>query len=117
MTTDDEGVANDLPNASTPPKFFEDEDDYVDAGSGGGIHDDDDGVVEMEADDEEEPPDPFGIRGSNRSSSGTTLEPVDVRNLLVDPKSLKDYPFNDSIVVDAQGDVDYRPMFEKMKEE
>lgn len=37
-------------------------------------------------------------------------------DLLVDPRSLSDLPFNEYISIDDQGDVDYRPMFSKILE-
>ncbi|KAM7537032.1 hypothetical protein Aperf_G00000069806 [Anoplocephala perfoliata] len=48
--------------------------------------------------------------------SRTETATLSVSDLLVDPRSLSDLPFNEYIAVDDQGDVDYRPMFSKIIE-
>ncbi|VDD74481.1 unnamed protein product [Mesocestoides corti] len=106
MATDDddaEPVVSSLQATdAAPPKFFEDDDeeDGVDAGGGG--------ASDMSEEEDEGNPDPFGIR---RQISTST---IDIKDLLVDPKSLSHLPFSNFIFTDDRGDVDYRPMFAKM---
>lgn len=68
-----------------------------------------DGVSDMSEDEEDE-----GTCTSSvvRSQDANTIR--DVHELLVDPKSLAHFPFSNEIIIDDRGDVDYRPMFNKM---
>ncbi|KAL5110266.1 Regulation of nuclear pre-mRNA domain-containing protein 2 [Taenia crassiceps] len=68
-----------------------------------------DGVSDMSEDEEDE-----GTRTSFIIRSHDTSTTRDVHELLVDPKSLAHFPFSDEIIIDDKGDVDYRPMFNKM---
>ncbi|VDM16236.1 unnamed protein product [Hydatigera taeniaeformis] len=69
----------------------------------------DGGVSDMSEDEEDEcTRTPFVIRNQDANTSR------DVRELLVDPKSLAHFPFSNEIIIDDKGDVDYRPMFNKM---
>ncbi|CDS42542.1 regulation of nuclear pre mRNA domain containing protein [Echinococcus multilocularis] len=91
-------TASSQQNISNQSTCFEDHD-----GAGGG------GVSDMSEDEEDEDNrTPLVIRSQDANTTR------DVRELLVDPKSLAHFPFSDEIIIDDQGDVDYRPMFSKM---
>lgn len=67
------------------------------------------GVSDMSEDEGDE-----DVLNSFGHAVNHTSAQYDVREVLVDPKSLSYLPFSDSILIDGRGDVDYRPMFSKM---